>query len=188
MSQPDQTLLERLAYGGGPATGPRLSRRPAVLWAAEMAYEALLFPENDAGFAISFRHAIAAFCAHLHGQMTVQSHYRGLLRLTLHDRLAHTAVLEAEAVHFRSTTERGSAVVVRPVTHAILGNELSQMIEFSGRLTLDPVGARHVPNELPRGHLDIISHIVALIAFQARLVAGFRNIADAPYEQYRRTA
>lgn len=183
MSDPDLTLLERLAYGNGPESGLRLSQRPSVLWAAEITYQTLLFPGETASLPIGYRHAVAAFCAHLHLETSVQSHYRGLLRLTLYDQLAQTAMIEAEALHFRDAPEPFSDISVRPETRAALGIGLSEILNFSGRLTLDPASGPYFSAHIPQDDLDLVSRIVALVTFQARFIAGFRDLTDPQHAQ-----
>lgn len=181
MSDPDLTLLERLAYGNRPATALRLSQRPAVLWAAEIAYQTLLFPDEAATLSVAERHAVAAFCAHLHLETSVQSHYRGLLRLTLRDQLAQTAVIEAEALYFRDSPVPNAAL--RGEARAALGAKLSDILTFAGQLTLDPVADRGAPDVVSQDDLNLVSRIVALVTFQARLIAGFRDLADPQHIQ-----
>ncbi|RWR28297.1 hypothetical protein D2T29_16795 [Sinirhodobacter populi] len=183
MPNPDQTLIEQLALAAaGPGAVEFLAARPEVLWSAEIAYQALLAPAHPGPVSLAERHAVAAFAAFLQGNLTVQSHYRGLLRLTMSDRLADTAYIEAEA---RRATPSGDGIApprLRPMIRETLGPRLSAALDHAGTLALRPDlasgdGLRAAGWQ--DGAAAILSRIVALVAFQGVLIGGLRACLDA---------
>lgn len=177
MPNPDQTLIEQLALAAaGPQAVAFLAARADVLWSAEIAYQALLAPSHPGPVSLAERHAVAAFAAFLQEDVAVQSHYRGLLRLTMAGRLADTAYIEAEARRATAAGERPAAPYrLRPMIREALGPRLSSALDHAGALALRPERASEAPGWHPE-EVAILSRIVALVAFQGKLIGGLRAV------------
>lgn len=161
---------------------------------AECAYRRLLAPEEQGPVSLLERRAVAAFVAVLQGEPQTHAHFVALLRGT-DPALAPLALLiqsEAEgSAHpgpygvfpegpLTAESLDGPVYRVDGTTRRQLGARLAAALEHAHLLALHPRDAK--PEELEallavgwtREGIVILSQIVGLVVFQARVVAGLR--------------
>lgn len=169
---PDQSLIEHLLGGQADA----ISRsHAAALWAAEEAVLTVFDPGPHLGYvsggrgsvSLVERFAAAAFAARLLGEPACASHYRGRL-LALAPGLA--ALIEDEAAR-----AEGAHFTPSSAARARLGAHLSAALEGVHRLVRHPHDAPD-PAGWSADAAAALRDVVALVAFQAAVVAGVRLV------------
>jgi CMD domain protein len=177
----------------------RRTRRPVAREHAQKSYDSLFAPSDTAGFSPVERFAVAVFEAGLHGQAAIKDFYAAKLRSAG----AADALVAAIDAEITSATTKGpyGAYPKGPLSkedtagpvHRVagknreaLGPRLATAFEHVHMLVFHPRDA--APPSL-QAMLDAgwttdavvtLSQLVAFIAFQIRVVAGLRALAQRP--------
>ncbi|MFT3691379.1 hypothetical protein [Paenirhodobacter sp.] len=165
------TLIEHLL---GQPLSPLLRANDPVLWMAELAWLNLLQPARPGEVTVLERQVIAAFAAVLLGDPACISHYRGVLMAQSPELAAR---IEAEALRAAGT----APFRLSPGTVRMVGTRLAEGLEQVAR------PARDTPGWSPEARA-VLDSIVALVAFQARVVTGLRAVLGHTDADARRAA
>ncbi len=168
-------------------------RRAVARAQAEEAYRLLLHPEDPGPVSLAERRSAAAFTAALHAEPTAASHYLDLLTAVAPDLAPRVAAL-AERGRGTGTWGRfpegplssenrdGSPLILTDEEIQALGPRLGAALEHAHLLTFHPRDSS--PDDLRRllaagwttSGIVTLSQLVAFLAFQVRVVAGFRAL------------
>lgn len=194
MTRHDLTLLDRLADvpQGGPLDRA-LRRRAEARQGAEDSYRLLLHPADPGPVTLAERRAIAAFTAVLLDEDRISAHFIELLRATYDDKnLTDQLISEAENAAHPGPYGRfepgplsiedldGPTYRAPDALRAAWGDRLAAALEHAHLVALHPrdAEAQDLDRLRAAGWEDagivVLTQIVGLVGFQARIVAGLR--------------
>jgi CMD domain protein len=169
--------------------------RPDARANAQLSFDALFSPVDDAHVSLDERHSIAAFATALHGESLVAPFYAGLLAHTADPKLVEAVAAEIatgttsgpygafreEALAAENT--EGLHFVVSDAGRDVLGARLAVALEHTHLLVFRPreASSNDIDALLNAGWsvdgIVTLSQLVAFLAFQLRVVTGLAALA-----------
>ncbi|WP_295048280.1 hypothetical protein [uncultured Paracoccus sp.] len=142
----------------------------------------LLSPETPGAVSLTERRAVAYHAAVLLGDGVLAARYRGLLVQGIGQDSALWDEIDIE-------TRRAAALfpepaVPGPASRAIIGDRLAGAFGYVQASLAGDMRAARIPRGWTAAEADILSRLLTLVAFQARLLAGLQQVAAADRPLY----
>ncbi|WEF25600.1 hypothetical protein [Paracoccus sp. S3-43] len=135
----------------------------------------LLSPVAPGPVSLTERRAVAYHAAVLLGDRALTARYRALLVQSIGEGSAQWHEIDIETRRAAATFPEAAAL--GPASRAIIGDRLAGAFRYvQASLAGDPRGAR-IPRDWDAESADILSRLLTLVTFRARLLAGLEQFA-----------